>query len=105
MKLIQHFLLAVVLVGSLAYSSCKKDDPQTCDYATALQDELSTLSTAASVYSSNPTTENCLAYKAAFNTYLNAAEGYVDCATQAGQGAQLQAEIDQARVELNALQC
>lgn len=106
MKSIQQCLLATLVIGAIIFTSCKKDDdPVSCNYAVELQEELNTLTNAANVYAANPTTENCNAYKDAFNDYLDEAENYVDCATVAGQGAQLQADIDAARASLDALQC
>jgi len=66
---------------------------------------LDAVNAAVTIYSNNPTTENCNAYKASLQNYLNEAEKYIDCATTAGQGAELQSAIDQSRAEVDAIQC
>jgi hypothetical protein len=96
-----------LLLGSMVFgSSCKKDDdPVSCNYALELQAEANSISVALNAYVASSTTANCLALVAAYQDYLDAAETYLDCADVAGQRAELQAEIDAARVEVNAFGC
>lgn len=96
----------MLLMGLLLFSACKKDDdPVTCaDWASQLNDELNAVIAAATTYGSDPTPANCQAYKNAYQDYLDAAEGYVDCVPTADR-EQLQQDIDAAQAELDQLTC
>jgi hypothetical protein len=97
------------MVSLLGLSSCKKiTDPEFCSTAWAIQisDELTALSNAAIVYSNNPTVQNCLSYKAAYQAYIDALEPFGDCASwSAQQKADWQDEIDDAQEEINGMTC
>lgn len=98
----------LVIVSLLGFGSCKKKsaDPDFCatSWATQLSDEVNALSAAAQTYATNPTTENCNAYKGAYQSYLNALEPFADCAAwTVEQKNELQAAIDQAQAEINTL--
>lgn len=104
--MISKFFLAALLVSSLSYTACKKDDdPDTCIFATELQAETDAVTAAAAAYGSNPTTQNCQAFIVAYEAYLQAAEDLIPCANAAGQGVELQAAIDNAEAQLALIQC
>ena len=92
-------------------TACSKDDPASpggCaanfNYAVELQAEATALSNAASAYANDQSTENCNAYKAAANAYLDAAVDLDNCVPTADRAA-YEAAIDDARVNVNALTC
>ncbi|MCB0629430.1 MAG: hypothetical protein R2824_18340 [Saprospiraceae bacterium] len=108
-----HFMkfFAVLFVLSLGTTiSCTKNDPgpggcaANFNYTAELQAEATALGNAASAYGQDPTTENCNAYKAAYQDYLDAAEDIKLCVPQADLAAYQQA-IDDARDNLDALAC
>jgi hypothetical protein len=99
------FLIILSFVG---LGSCKKKitDPAYCStaWATAVTDELSTVSAAAMVWAQDPTVANCNLYKAAYQDYLDALEPFIECATWTLQQKQaLQDAIDEAEEELQDL--
>ena len=86
------------LAMALAHMNCSKSNNATCAKTSALTQ-------AASAYGQNPTPANCAAYKTAGTNYLNKADDVQSCATAAGQGAEFNQAIDQARQSLNNIQC
>ncbi|MBN1181056.1 MAG: hypothetical protein JXB49_02130 [Bacteroidales bacterium] len=97
-----------LLIG-LTLSSCKKDkdsDPDYCAgaWATEVSEVWADVITTASAYSTDPSQENCLAYKNAYQEYIDALEPFLNCqAWTPDQRAQLQQEIDEAEVEIATL--
>lgn len=100
-------LFVAGIITSVSFVACKKDDPgpSTCVFATELQDESNALSAAATAYGNDPTPANCQTFIAAYEDYLEEAERLIPCAQAAGQGAQLQAAINDAQLQLDAIQC
>ena len=99
--------LAVFLVASW---SCNKEDGggNTCstDWATELSNQVSALSNAAQVYAANPTYENCLAYKAAAQAYVDALAPYGNCAALTGQARiAWQQAVDDTQQTVNDIDC
>jgi hypothetical protein len=91
-------LLFLVVFSMIGVLSCNKNDdnnndPCSTNWATELQAEVEDVTQAAQAYALNPTQENCLAYKAAAQAYLDALESYGDCAAMTGQ---LRVEWEQA---------
>ncbi len=102
-------LFALLMFCSFLFTtSCKKDPVNRCgdnfNWGVELQAESSALSAAAQVYVNDPTTENCESYKAAYQDYLDAAEDIDDCVIASERAAYQQA-IDDARDNLDDLQC
>ena len=96
--------LGLLLSGSVCVLSCKDDDdPQGCDYVTETQDELNAVNAAINVYIADSSPANCQALKDAYASYLDELEDHVECATAAGQQAELQAAIDQAQASLDTI--
>jgi hypothetical protein len=105
----KRLFIVMIITTLVVLTSCKKDennDPEYCAtaWATAVQDELTAVTNAAVTYAQNPTTENCTAYKAAYQNYIDAMEPYGNCsAWTAQQKADLQNQIDNAREEMDTL--
>lgn len=108
-----RLLLVVASTVVLSFSSCNKDDDSNgpngpcvgySSWALSLSDEAAALSSAASTYGQDPTTENCQAYKQAYIDYIDAAENISSC-VPAGQKAAYQQSLDDARDSLNDLPC
>lgn len=96
----------LALVASVAFVGCDDDDdPVTCNWTQELQDELNAFIQASTNYNNNMTTENCNAYRAAGQAYLDAADDYQSCANAAGQGAEYAQAIADAQAELNLIVC
>ncbi len=108
MNRLTQFFAFLVFFSLILTTACKKESTNRCgdnfNYALELQAEANGLSAAASVYANDPTTENCEAYKAAVQAYLDAAEDLDDCVLASERAAYQQA-IDEARDNLNNLQC
>jgi len=99
--------LAVMAVGSW---TCKKDktDDDACStaWATELSDQINAMSAAAQAYATNPTYDNCIAYKDAAQAYLNALEPYGNCAALTGQEREAwQSAFDDAQQSLDNMDC
>ena len=108
MSKFQKFALCFLFGAIAVLPSCKKDDPDpvSCNYVTELQDEINTLNAAATAWSSDPTnTTKCQAYKNAAQAYLDELNDHVECATLAGQEAEIQASINSAQASVDAIQC
>lgn len=111
MKTIKSLIYSLFVFSTLLLSSCGGDDDlnSNCganyNFQVELSNEVQILNDAAIAYANDPTTENCNAYVDAANDYLDAAEDLEDCAVLAGQQAEYNQAIDDARDSLNALQC
>jgi|SRR5690606_40887170 len=107
------FSIPIAFAALLVFSSCSKDDDAGplglgggCAYTWSVRiaDEITALGEAASAYSQDPSKANCEAYKKAYNDYLDEAEDIKPC-VPAGEKDEFQKSIDEARQELNNLQC
>ena len=105
MNTFQKIIAGTCIIAIPFLHACKKDDPVSCNWVTEVQDESDALTVALNAYIADQSTANCNAYKVSFEAYLNALEDHKDCATTAGQGAEIQSSIDSARASLDALQC
>lgn len=95
-----------LLVLSFVAPSCKDDEEDCAQTAANLQDELTAMQNAAIAYGLNPSTDNCNAYRAAAQAYIDEAEDLVNCpGLSASQRAQYEASLQDAEDELNALSC
>jgi hypothetical protein len=101
---LDHFGLKTYTFGLV---SCGGDDVD-CD-PEVYEAELSMLSgdlfAAAFAYGFDPSPENCEAYKDALDEYLNEAEKYESCAEDAGELKEFREALDEARAELDQLEC
>ena len=97
--------LAFVVLGSMG---CKKTTPAGCSaaWASELSNEIAALSAAAQAYTMDPTQENCLAYKAAAQAYVDALAPYGNCATLTGQDRdEWQDALNDAQQSVNDIDC
>ena len=66
--------------------------------------EWAEVAAAATAYATNPTYETCVAYKDAYQDYIDALKPYLQCATWTpDQMAQLQDAIDEAEEDIETL--
>jgi hypothetical protein len=98
----------LIVVSFLGIGSCKKKttDPDKCgtSWATQLSAEINAVSAATQTYTSNQTTANCNALKAAYQNYLDALEPFSECtAWTAEQKNELQDAISEAEQEISTL--
>ncbi len=105
MKTFQKIIVGICIIAVPFISSCKKDDPQTCNYATELQVQSTAISNALIAYTNDPSTANCQAYKASLQAYLNASVDFKACANAAGQGVEFQNYLDTLQLTIDTLQC
>jgi hypothetical protein len=96
----------------LGLSSCKKDkessDPAFCssDWITEVEDEYDDLFAAWTNYAADMSVENCIAYKAAYQEYIEALEPFLECASwSATELQELQDAIDESEEAMNELNC
>jgi hypothetical protein len=103
-------ILLISFLGILVFGfiGCKKTTPAGCSaaWASELSEQAAAVSTAAQAYALDPTQENCLAYKAAYQAYIDALEPYGNCATLTGADRDAwQQAIDDARENVNNIDC
>jgi len=108
MKKLISISLFVAFVISFSSISCKKDesDPGNCGttWSTQVVAESNALSNAITVYASDPTAQNCNAYKTAYQNYLNAIKPFAECsAYTAAQKTELNNAIAQAEADIATL--
>ena len=103
-------LLSLLIIATIVgLSSCKKDennDPEYCGTAwvNAVQDEFAAATNAAMTYAYDPTTQNCTAYKAAYQAYIDALKPYENCSLWTlQQKTEWQNALDEAEAELDTL--
>src|SRR5688572_21772844 len=104
------FLIALLALCSVGFSSCKDDDDDGNGCSTAwsaeVEDELEDMTAAAQAYGSNPNSTTCNAYKDAAQDYLDALESFLNCDRLTQQERNdLEAQIDQAEASVNAISC
>lgn len=105
MKNVSFQLLAVIFCFTVLFS-CKKNDPVLCStaWATELQNEITAISTAATVYAMDPTAANCNAFKEAYQEYIDALRPYGNCPTLTGQDrVAWQQSLDDAEASLDSI--
>ena len=97
------YRLVFVLFGLMVLFSCKKE---TCSgaWASELQNEITAISTAFSIYSTDPSEANCTDLKAAYQDYIDALKPYGNCATLSGQSrTDWQNSLNEAESNLDTL--
>lgn len=104
--------LAMMFLAFTVFVSCGKDDepnePGICStaWAVGIEDEATAFSVALQAYASNPSTENCEAYKVAIQAYIDALKPYRDCATLTGQQrADWEAALAEAEASIDDIEC
>ena len=105
----QIFLISFLAIMIFGSWGCKKSTtPAGCStaWATELSDEITAMSNAAQTYANNPTQQNCLAYKAAAQAYVNALSPYGNCASLTGQDrTSWQAAVNDAQQSVDNMDC
>jgi hypothetical protein len=103
--------LALIAFLFLNMISCSSDsdgdgDPDFCgtSWAVDLEDEINTFTTAGVAYATDPSDENCNAYKAAFQAYIDGLKKFSGCgAWTAQQKSEWQDVLDEAEGEIDGL--
>jgi len=101
-------VFAFLFILILGLGSCKKDSDDspgcTANWAAEVQSELTAVSNAAAAYGNNPTHETCVAYKDAYQDYIDALRPFLKCSVLTlQQKADLQDAIDEAEADLSDL--
>ncbi len=99
---VHHFALVLCFI---ILFSCKKDNPVACSaaWATELQNEITSISTAATIYAMDQSVANCNALKAAYQDYIDALKPYGNCSTLTGQArTDWQNSLDEAESNLDS---
>ncbi|MEL6256588.1 MAG: hypothetical protein AAFR87_31595 [Bacteroidota bacterium] len=104
MKTLKNLFLVSLFSLLFLGISCRANDPVGCSFTVELDEEVTDLTNAASVYAQDPTPTNCEAYKQAYRNYLDEAEKLDNCVLGADRTAYRQA-IDDAQASLDALTC
>mgnify|MGYP006292607729 CR=1 FL=1 len=106
------YIFLLFALGIFVFVSCDKEEDTVNEgicaevWAEAIQDELNAVSAAAQAYGTNPTVENCLAYKAAAQAYVDALEPYGDCAQWSGATrAEWEAALASAQESVDSIEC
>ena len=109
MKTFQNVLVLLVAVSLAGTISCAKNAVNGCgaNFVLGFQlvDEVTAVSVASEQYSQDPTPANCQKYRAAYLDYLNELERFEKCARDSGQQEDYQQSLDEAREEIDQLQC
>ncbi len=103
--------LLIAALFALALTTCKKDKDDDDDlgfcsnYATEYAEETNTVYAAMMAYASNPTHETCVAYKDAYQDYIDALKKFSNCATlwTPQEKANWQASLDLAEDNITTL--
>jgi len=106
----QILLISFLVFFMLGSVGCKKTTTPapgcSAAWANELSDEIAAFSAAAQTYSANPTQENCLAYKAAAQAYVDALEPYGNCAALTGQDRDAwQQALNDAQESVDNIDC
>lgn len=104
------FFISFLTFVVIGLWSCNKDkdDGASCStaWATELSVQITAISNASQAYSADPTYENCIAYKAAAQAYVDALAPYGNCATLTGQSrVAWQQALDDAQQSVNDIDC
>jgi len=80
--------LVLIMFALMVLVSCKKESVAPCSVAwgVELQNEITAISTAITIYSGDPSDANCTALKAAYQDYIDALKPYGNCSTLTGAG-------------------
>ena len=104
----KEYFILLALVLSI-FGCTKKNNKIDChsgfNLYTVTADEIQNLSSAAVVYSQDPSPTNCENYKNALSTYVDALEKYETCALEFGYTDDWKEAIQQSRESVNQLLC
>jgi hypothetical protein len=91
------------------FISCGSNSPSSALCTATLneefQDELTAVTNAASAYGTDPTPVNCQTFKDAYLDYIDALEGWENCATLNGSLVEYNQALDDARESANDIEC
>ena len=105
MKSILSFL---ALSFCLFLSSCGSSAIAKCNslgFAQEFQEEFTIISATSQAYSSDPTPENCEAFKDAYRSYIDVLASWEDCAIELNQEADWRESLEEARQDVEDIEC
>ena len=109
MKKILVFSVVAISISFLLLSCSGNGVDERCgeawDPSSELNDELNAVVDAATLFGQDPSKENCEAYKAAYQDYLDELNEWKDCYYNAGLEAQFNQSLSDAQDDLNAINC
>jgi hypothetical protein len=106
MRFTYNLILCIALVTSGLFMSCKKSTAVTCgasNWSVYIQDEIASLSNAASAYGQDPSSTNCEKFKDAYRNYINALKDIDNCVTNVQDRNDFQEALEDAEAELEDL--
>ena len=101
------FTIIPVAILFIFLSSCGGNDVDCTgtSFSQELSSEINAFTAAATAYSLDPNSSNCNAYKDALRNYFDAFEPYKDCGENAQQKAEIEADLDEIRDEIDQISC
>jgi hypothetical protein len=107
MSLNTKTLLFALLVCCISVISCGKKNSVTCgtNFFADVGNEITGLSNALSVWSTDPSTANCEKYKDALRTYFNALEGLRSCYGVGTNKKEFDDAVNEAKDDLDNWVC
>ena len=105
----QLIVFSIIVSLILILSCSKSDDDSESDidcsnWSSQVLDSFNALSNAASLYTSNPTNENCLNFKDKGNEYINIVERFINCIPSSSID-DIDDSINQTREAIDELDC
>lgn len=101
--------LLLLFCLTLVLFSCGDDEKDAANCANSFSqefsDEITAITNASNVYAMDPTPANCNAFKTAYTNYINALQGWEDCAIQLNASDDWQQSIDDAMESVNQIEC
>jgi hypothetical protein len=104
-------MFLLVLCAALSSASCDGDDDKDAldcanvSWQTDLSVELQAITNTSIVYSNDPTEQNCLAFKQAYQNYVDALRPFEECAIDAGERQDFLDALADAQAEIDSLPC
>lgn len=98
--------LVLVMFALMVLFSCSKESGTPCSAAWGvdLQNEITAIATAATIYSGDQSDANCNALKAAYQDYIDALKPYGNCASLTGTSrTDWQNAINDAESEIDSI--
>lgn len=107
MKYTTVFILFSFLFLSISCGSNDPTDPGNCStqFSQSFEDELTAVNVATQNYAADPSSENCQAFKDAYNDYLDALDDWEECANFYNQVTQWEQAIESARMSVDSIIC
>ncbi|MFW6309551.1 MAG: hypothetical protein ACOC1D_00480 [Prolixibacteraceae bacterium] len=106
------YIFLLFVLGIFIFVSCDKEEDEVDEgicselWIEAVEDEWNAVMTAAQEYGANQTVENCLAYKAAAQAYVDALEPFGKCTQWSGATrAEWETALAEAQESVDSIDC